>query len=243
MVQRPGPGTLRQRPARVPVLAAISSAGEVDAPCARTRARSAQSSQGCALLFVRAAISAGTDGPRQGMFHKSRENDSLVLRTQDVVLLPARCNVTPPTLPRHCGHRRRTAASRWSSRSRGRAAADARVRRAAGACIASQRWRSWSSCVCTRAPAMCAFAEDPVWLRISSAVVDHGVGQRQVGGVSRKRGIPSAMLCSEDRLSNRAHQGHAPDDEAVASAVGERHDDAFRPRCPCSSTSDGLESA
>ncbi len=43
----------RQWPARVPVMAVVSPAGEVDAPYAWTRARSAQSRQGWAILFER----------------------------------------------------------------------------------------------------------------------------------------------------------------------------------------------
>ncbi len=56
---------------------------------------------------------------------------------------------------------------------------------------------------------MCAFGEDPFWMSISSAVVDQGVAQWQVREVSRMREMPSAMLCSEERLSDRAHHSWA----------------------------------
>ncbi len=52
--------TLRRRPAAVPVVAAVSPAGEVDAPCARARARSPQSRQGWAVLFERPSQLEGT---------------------------------------------------------------------------------------------------------------------------------------------------------------------------------------
>ncbi len=52
--------TLRQRTARVPVIAAVSLAGEGGAPCAWTRARSPQSRQGWALLFERPSQLEGT---------------------------------------------------------------------------------------------------------------------------------------------------------------------------------------
>ncbi len=80
-----------------------------------------------------------------------------------------------------------------------------------GSCVyrKSMQCRSWSCRVCVQAPAMCAFGEDPFWMSISSAVVDQGVVQWQVREVSRMREMPSAMLCSEDRLSDRAHHSWA----------------------------------
>ncbi len=64
--------TLRRRPAAVPVIAAVSPAGEVDAPCARTRARSAQSRQGWALLFERPSQLEGT-GCVRACFRQAQE--------------------------------------------------------------------------------------------------------------------------------------------------------------------------
>ncbi len=104
--------TLRRRPAAVPVIAAVSPAGEVDAPCARTRARSAQSSQGWAVLFERPLQLEGT-GCIRACFRQTLEaatHQSCTIAMSccfqlDVRSLHRRC-------PRRRGHHRRTAARR-----------------------------------------------------------------------------------------------------------------------------------